>query len=53
MGTLDFFNFLYFSSFEELVDFISSKVPSLILLVFVINVIFSVLYELFHLGGRD
>lgn len=52
MGTLEFFNYLHFASFEELVDFIASDLPYLILLVFVLNALFAVLYDLFHLGGR-
>lgn len=52
MGLVSLFNNLLFMDFGAFVDFFSSYIPVLILFVFGVNVLFTILYDIIHFGGR-
>lgn len=52
MKLVDLFGGLFFRSFDEAVSFFCSQIPYLIIFVFGVNVVFSILYDVMHLGGK-
>ena len=53
MDLLSLFSNIYFSSFSDVVDYMCSAAPVLILTVFTLNCLFTVLDVIIHLGGRN
>ena len=52
MDLASMFGNLYFSSFEDLVEFMCSAAPVWFLTVFVVNLLFSIFDDILNFGGR-
>lgn len=52
MNLFGMFGNIYFSSFEDVVEFMCSYAPVWILTVFAVNCIFSIFDDIFHIGGK-
>lgn len=48
----DLFRGLVFGHFEDAVAFCFSNVPYIIIFVFLISVVFTIFYDILHLGGK-
>lgn len=53
MDLFSLFGNIYFEDFSEVVDYMCSAAPVLILTVFTVNLTFSIFDVIFHLGGRN
>lgn len=52
MDLSSLFGNVYFSDFQDLVEFMCSGAPVCFLTVFIINLLFSIFDDISHLGGR-
>lgn len=48
----DLFRGLVFGHFEDAVSFCFSNVPYVIIFVFLINVVFTIFFDIMHFGGK-
>lgn len=48
----DLFKGLVFGHFEDAVAFIMSEIPYLLIFVFLVSVVFTIFYDILHLGGK-
>lgn len=48
----DLFRGLVFGHFEDAVAFCFSIVPYIIIFVFLVSVVFTIFYDILHLGGK-
>lgn len=48
----DLFRGLVFGHFEDAVAFCFSNVPYIIIFVFLVSVVFTIFYDILHLGGK-
>lgn len=46
------FKGLLFGHFEDAVAFCFSEIPYIIIFVFLVSVVFTILYDVIHLGGK-
>lgn len=52
MDISSFYGYTVFRNFQEVVDWLFSYVPFVLLVVFVLNVVFNIIYYLMHMGGK-
>lgn len=52
MSIADFYGYTVFHSFQDVVNWLTSYVPVVLLVVFVLNVVFSIIDYFIHLGGK-
>ncbi len=52
MSISDFYGYFIFKGFEDVVNWLTSVVPFILLTVFVLNAIFNIIYYIMHLGGK-
>lgn len=52
MGLYDLFGNIYFRTFEDVVEFMCSSAPVLLLTVFAVNCLFSIFSDISSLGGK-
>ncbi len=52
MDISKFYGYFIFHSFQDVVDWFASSIPFILLVVFVLNCLFNILYYIIHLGGK-
>lgn len=52
MSISDFCGYFVFHSFQDFVDWFTSYIPFVLLVVFILNVVFSIVSYFIHLGGK-
>lgn len=52
MSISDFYGYFVFHSFQDFVDWFTSYIPFVLLVVFVLNVVFNIVSYFIHLGGK-
>lgn len=48
----DLFKGLVFGHFEDAVAFVFSEIPYIIIFIFLVSVVFTIFYDILHLGGK-
>lgn len=52
MSISEFYGYIVFHSFDDVVDWLTSYIPFVLLVVFILNVVFNIIYYFIHLGGK-
>lgn len=52
MDISEFYGYFVFHSFQDVVNWLTSYIPFVLLVVFVLNVVFNIIYYFIHLGGK-
>lgn len=52
MSISELYGYVIFHSFQDVVNWLTSYVPFILLVVFVLNVVFNILYYFMHIGGK-
>lgn len=52
MDISKFYGYFVFHSFDDVVNWLTSYIPYVLLVVFVLNVVFNIIYYFIHLGGK-
>lgn len=52
MDISNFYGYFVFHSFDDFVNWFCSYVPFVLLVIFVLNVFFNILYHIIHIGRK-
>lgn len=52
MDISNFYSYFIFKNFQDVVDWLFSYVPFVLLVIFVLNCVFNVIYYLMHMGDK-
>ena len=52
MDLSNVFGYIYFRNFQDVVDWLLSDTPFILLVVFILNCVFNIIYYLMHMGEK-